>query len=253
MPKRKKDKIEKSAIREFLTTLLWALSIAFVFKTFFFQPFHIPSESMQPELVKGDYIITSKYSLGYGRYAAAPLPFPVNTGRLFERPPKRGDVIVFRIEGGDKNIIKRLVGLPGDQIQMQSGVLYINGLKTTVQAQGEETRLDSMGLADITNVALETFPEGHEHRIYDDILASKLDDTDLFTVPAGHYFFMGDNRDHSGDSRVSPRLGGIGYVPAENLVGKAEIILASGELGFSILKPWTWSKIRGDRLFKGIH
>jgi len=133
---------KKGGIGETVATVLWALGIAFVLRTFIFQPFHIPSGSMVPGLVEGDYIITSKYSVGYGKHAATPFPFPVSKGRWFERKLKRGDVIVFRPEGDNKNFIKRVVGLPGDQIQMKQGLLYLNG---------ERIPVEKTGLVDYTN------------------------------------------------------------------------------------------------------
>ena len=238
-------------LRETLSTIAWALGIAIILRTFLFQPFHIPSGSMQPGLIQGDYIITSKYSLGYGKHAATPLPFPVKSGRLFEREPKRGDVIVFRPEGGRNNLIKRLVGFPGEQIQMISGILYINGERVGVVTEGEEIRLDRYGNDDPVEVQNETLPGGDTNRIYDDLKNSTADNTSVFTVPAGHYFFMGDNRDHSADSRVAAPAG-AGYVPTENLMGKAEFVLLSVKRDFSIKKPWTWHKINGKRFFKGV-
>lgn len=242
----------KSELMETLKTIFWALTMAFVLRTFVFQPFHIPSGSMQPNLVKGDYIITTKYSVGYGKFAALPFPFPVKSGRLMEREPKRGDVIVFRPETVDKNFIKRVVGLPGDEMQMISGRLHINGTATTLLDEGTEIRLDFRDNEDPTNVQTETFSNGHTHRIYNDIENGQSDNTDIYIVPSGHYFMMGDNRDHSADSRVSVADGGAGYVPAENLIGKAQFVLLSVTDQFSILKPWTWGNINSDRFFKAI-
>ncbi|MGB0908238.1 MAG: signal peptidase I [Maricaulaceae bacterium] len=241
-----------SAQKENLSVLFWALLMAFILRTFIYQPFHIPSESMQPNLVKGDYIITSKFSLGYGQLAAEPLPFPVKKGRLFERSPERGDVIVFRAIGNNTNLIKRLVGLPGDQLQMIGGRLHVNGQKNKIEDLGKEIRFDSYGDEDETNVLLETLPDGHSQRIYDDVKNSRLDNTTVYTVPSGHYFFMGDNRDHSGDSRIAAQNGGAGFVPVENLIGRADFILASGTPKFSIIKPWTWLSLRKGRFFKRI-
>ena len=242
-------------VRELLSTVLWALGIAFVLRTFIFQPFHIPSGSMLPGLMQGDYIITSKYSVGYGRHAATPFPFPVNEGRLFEREPERGDVLVFRPEGGKNTFIKRLVGLPGDQIQMINGLLYINAEKVPVERLAIEN-FTSDGRDFTADVFMETFDKGDAHRIYDTQKNSRSDSTGIFTVPAGHYFMMGDNRDNSSDSRVPvdqfTGLGGAGYVPAENIIGRAEIILLSANDDFVIYKPWTWWNMRGDRWFKKI-
>lgn len=253
MSKKTKTKDEKEGgWGELVSTVLWALAIAFVLRTFIFQPFHIPSGSMLPGLMKGDYIITSKYSVGYGRHAATPLPFPVKEGRLFEREPSRGDVLVFRPEGSDKNFIKRLVGLPGDQIQMQSGQLYINGEKMPLERVALEEFTNSFGNVEPAEAFNETFPNGNIHKIYDAQKNGPADNTQIRTVPAGHYFMMGDNRDHSGDSRISVREGGAGFVPMENIIGRAEIVLLSVDDDFVLFKPWTWLNMRGDRWFKGI-
>ena len=140
------DEKKKGGIRETLVTVLWALGIAFVLRTFIFQPFHIPTGSMVPGLLPGDYIITSKYSVGYGKYSATPFPFPKKKGRFFERELKRGDVIVFRPEGGNKTFIKRLVGLPGDQIQMKDGRLYLNGTQVPVESIGTYDYNNNLGI-----------------------------------------------------------------------------------------------------------
>lgn len=247
-----KEKKKPSAIGEFISTVLWAVGIAFVLRTFLFQPFSIPSNSMQPGLTKGDFIITSKFSLGYGRHAAEPLPFPIKRGRLFEREPARGDVIVFRPDGIDKNLIKRLTGLPGDQLQMISGRLHLNGEAVPLESYGSEKRLDKYGNYQDTDVQRETLPGNDIIAIYDAMKNGPSDNTSIFTVPAGHYFFMGDNRDNSLDSRYSVAQGGAGYVPAEALMGKAEFVLLSVNDDFSRLKPWTWANMRGERFFMGI-
>ena len=244
---------EENILKEFASTMAWALVLAFILRTFLFQPFHIPSNSMQPTLTKGDYIITSKFSLGFGRYAALPLPFPVKRGRLFERQPDRGDIIVFRPDGLDRTLIKRLVGLPGDQIQMISGVLHINGTRVDIESFGSEKRLDTYGTYRDTDVQKERMPGADMVKIYDAMKNSESDNTSLFTVPAGHYFFMGDNRDNSVDSRYFVAQGGAGYVPGENLMGKAEFVLLSVSDDFALFKPWTWANMRADRFFKGLN
>ena len=245
---------EKSTnpIIEVLSTVAWALGIAIVLRTFLFQPFHIPTGSMLPGLMGGDYVITTKYSLGYGKYAATPLPFPVKNGRLFERQPERGDVIVFRPEGSDITFIKRLVGLPGDQIHMQNGQLYINGERVKSEVIGEETFVNQYGNDELAEIWRETFDTNNAHVVYDSQKNSPLDNTSVTTVPAEHYFMMGDNRDNSFDSRVSVLKGGAGFVPTENLMGKAEFVLLSVDENFVLFKPWTWANMRGDRFFKGI-
>jgi len=250
------DEKKKGGIRETLVTVLWALGIAFVLRTFIFQPFHIPTGSMVPGLLPGDYIITSKYSVGYGKYSATPFPFPKKKGRFFERELKRGDVIVFRPEGGNKTFIKRLVGLPGDQIQMKDGRLYLNGTQVPVESIGTYDYKNNLGRMEKTKLLVETFPEGSSHEILD---ARKneplLDRTDVRVVPPGYYFMMGDNRDHSYDSRVpvsDEGEGGAGIVPKENIIGRAEIILLSVDEDFVLFKPWTWLNMRKDRWFKDI-
>ena len=236
---------------ETVSTLLWALGIAFALRTFLFQPFHIPSGSMLPGLMKGDYIITTKYSLGYGRHAATPLPFPVKKGRLFEREPARGDIIVFRPEGHTKNFIKRLVGQPGDQIQMKEGRLHINSKPIQIQKVGQESYIDQSGRKVLAEAWSEAFGD-KPHIIYDTQKNGRADNTNIYTVPAGHYFMMGDNRDRSGDSRMSISNGGAGYIPTENLMGKAKFILLSVDDDFALFKPWTWANMRSSRFFKAI-
>jgi len=248
----KEKKKSANPIIETLSTIAWALGIAIVLRTFLFQPFHIPSGSMLPGLMKGDYIITTKYSLGYGKYAAAPLPFPVKKGRLFERQPERGDVIVFRPEGDNKNFIKRLVGLPGDQMQVQKGKLFINGKAIATELVGDQEYVNQNGDNAVAQAWRETFDNGNQHIVFDDQDNGQLDNTSIYTVPAGYYFMMGDNRDNSLDSRVSVRQGGAGFIPTENLMGKAEFVLLSVDNDFVLFKPWTWANMRGDRFFKGI-
>lgn len=249
--KNKEDKA-KGGIGEWLTTIAWALAIAFVMRTFFFQPFHIPSGSMEPNLQVGDYLITSKYSVGYGKYAADPLPFPINKGRLFERELKRGDIILFKPEGNEKTFIKRLVGLPGDKIQMVGGVLQINGKAVAMEKIDQEERMRGNGGTETAEVWRETLPEGHTHKIYDVEKNNAADDTGVFNIPEGRYFLMGDNRDRSGDSRMYAFQNGAGIVPAENIIGRAEFVLLSVTEDFELFKPWTWGNMRGGRFFKGL-
>ena len=248
------DADEKGGIGELFSTVAWALGIALVLRTFIFQPFTIPSPSMYPILMEGDYVITSKYSVGYGRHAAAPFPFPNVDGRLFGRGPDRGDVIVFRPENARENFIKRVVGLPGDRVEMREGRLFINGSAVPTEPVGEEDYLYISPTGVTRNYVVEalreTLPgEDGSHVIYDGIKDSSADDTGVRTVPAGHYFMMGDNRDFSGDSRA---VNGIGVIPAENIIGRAEFILLSVNEDFSLIKPWTWYNLRGSRFFKRI-
>lgn len=200
----------------------------------------------------GDYIITSKYSVGYGRYAADPLPFPINNGRLFERELVRGDIILFKPEGNPKTFIKRLIGLPGDQIQMKGGILHLNGQPVTMELLGQETRIDKFGQPEAAEIWQESLPGGETHKVYDVEKNGEADDSHIFTVPSGHYFMLGDNRDRSGDSRMTLDQGGADYIPAENIIGRAEFVLLSVTSEFELLKPWTWGHMRGGRFFKSL-
>lgn len=254
---KRKAKAKSGGIGETFSTVAWALGIAIVLRTFIFQPFTIPTGSMYPGLMEGDYVITSKYSVGYGRFAALPLPFPNVDGRFLGRGPERGDVIVFRPEGINQNYIKRVVGLPGERIQMIGGALHINGDPVEMELVRNEpySHLSNgqiVGTYD-TELIRERLPgEAEQHLIYDGIKNNNADDTSAFTVPAGHYFMMGDNRDFSGDSRVPVRLQGAGQVPAENIIGRAEFVLLSVDADFVLYKPWTWGNLRKGRFFKGI-
>jgi len=252
-----KDEKPEGGIGELFSTVAWALGIALILRTFIFQPFTIPTGSMYPGLMEGDYVITSKYSVGYGRYAALPLPFPDVKGRFLARGPERGDVIVFRPDGIRQNYIKRVVGLPGERLQMIEGVLQINSQPVDMNLVRTEiyTHRNAGRILGSYNAELyqETLPgEAEPHLIYDGIKNNRSDNTSVFTVPAGHYFMMGDNRDFSGDSRVPITQQGAGYVPAENIIGRAEFVLASVDEDFVIFKPWTWGNFRGGRFFKGI-
>ncbi|MBR7619761.1 signal peptidase I [Phenylobacterium sp. 20VBR1] len=224
---------------EIVKTVVYALMIALFLRVIFFQPFTIPSASMEPTLLEGDYIIVSKYSYGYSKNS---IPFspPIFKGRIFEKPPDRGDIIVFKLpRDGHIDYIKRLVGLPGDRIQVKGGVLWING-KAIPRKPLPPVMVDS-GYGFTRNVERyeETFPNGKTFITYDFGPDGDVDNTDVYVVPEGNYFFMGDNRDNSLDSRVPSEIG-VGYVPAENLVGKARIIMLSWNKGASLFKPWTW-------------
>ena len=235
---------EKSgALNEFVEivkTVVYALLIALVLRVLFFQPFTIPSASMEPNLYEGDYIIVSKFSYGYSRHS---IPFspPILAGRVLERPAHRGDIVVFKLpRDGHTDYVKRVIGLPGDRIQMRGGLLYLNGQPVKREPLPSVREDSGYGFVRDVQRYRETLPGGKSFITNDFGPDGDLDNTEVFTVPEGHYFMMGDNRDNSSDSRVLPEAGGVGYVPAENLVGKAQIILLSWHPGASIFKPWTW-------------
>jgi signal peptidase I len=236
---------------EIVKTIVYALLIALVLRVIFFQPFTIPSASMEPNLYEGDYVIVSKYSYGYSKHS---IPFspPLFEGRLLGQQAKRGDVVVFKLPSdGHTDYIKRVIGLPGDRVQMRAGLLYIND-KLVVREPLAPVRTD-VGYGMIREVARyqERLESGRTFVTQDMGVDGELDNTDVFVVPDGHYFMMGDNRDNSSDSRVPPAAQGVGMVPAENLVGKAEIILLSWKPEASIFKPWTWVlDARPSRFFK---
>jgi signal peptidase I len=239
---------------EVIKTVFFALLIALVLRVLLFQPFTIPSASMEPNLYQGDYIVVSKWSYGYSKHS---IPFspPIFNGRvslpLVSHAPERGDIVVFKLPRDNKtDYIKRLIGLPGDRIQMINNVLHINGapVRDVVVSDADVTNMYGMPIVQ----ADETFPDGSKtFRVQDFGPGNDLDNTGVFEVPAGHYFMMGDNRDNSIDSRVDQSQNGVGLVPAENLIGKAEIILFSWNEGASLWNPVSWfSKIRLNRWFK---
>jgi signal peptidase I len=227
-------------IVEIIKTVVYALLIALFLRVIFFQPFTIPSASMEPNLYEGDYIIVSKFSYGYSRHS---IPFspPIFSGRILEKQPQRGDVIVFKLPSdGHTDYVKRLIGLPGDRIQMKDGLLYLNDVQVKRQYLGTVREESPFGAVRDVMRFRETLPSGKTYVTNDFGTDGELDNTIVFKVPENHYFMMGDNRDNSSDSRVDPSSQGVGFVPAENLVGKAQIILLSWKPGASIFKPWTW-------------
>ena len=250
--KAKRVKKEKSASNEtveIIKTIVFALLIAFVLRVLLFQPFTIPSASMEPNLYEGDYIVVSKWSYGYSKHS---IPFspPVFNGRILGKAPERGDIAVFKLPRDNKtDYIKRVIGLPGDKVQMIANKLYINGAPVQDVAVSRAQMADMFGPRAVTQVR-ETLPGGRTFMTQDFGPGGDLDDTPLYEVPAGHYFMMGDNRDNSIDSRVEMSAG-VGMVPAENLVGKAEIIMFSWTPGASLFNPVSWfANVRFSRFFK---
>ena len=250
MKKNKKTK-EKKTFKQWLVdnakALLWALAIAFAVRSCALEPFNIPSGSMIPSLLVGDYLFVNKASYGYSRHSFPfSLPLVPKGKRVFYSEPQRGDVVVFRLPSDTSvDYIKRVIGLPNDKIQVKGGILHINGKpveRTFVEVVKEDnkiyTRYD------------EKLPNGVVHPIWE--LSNDLpqDNTPEYIVPEGHFFMMGDNRDNSKDSRW---LDEVGYVPRENLVGKAWFIFYSNNGTSPFLFFWNWGKsIRWERIFSKI-
>ena len=228
-------------------TIVYAVLIALVIRTVAFEPFNIPSGSMRPTLLVGDYLFVSKYSYGYSRHSL-PLSLPLIPGRLFMSPPERGDVAVFKLPSDNKtDYIKRIIGLPGDRIQMKVGRLYINDKMIPRKRIVDFVFTDEYGRIQRAAQFIEILPGGREHRILEITDRGQLDNTPVYTVPEGQFFAMGDNRDNSQDSRVARA---VGFVPAENLVGRAEILFFSTNGSARFWEVWRWpSSIRFARFF----
>ena len=232
-------------IRTFFIAALIALSV----RAFGFEPFNIPSSSMEPGLLIGDYLFVSKYSYGYSSLSSLFGLLPVK-GRIFGSEPQRGDVVVFKLPLDNRtDYIKRIVGLPGDKLQMRNGLLYINNAPVTRQKLAYPVAQEYLKVSPQDVDYVETFPEGHQHVIREEGDEKDLDNTGNFVVPEGHYFAMGDNRDNSQDSRTTNVL----YIPADNLVGKAQVLFFSIDQDAHFWEFWKWpSSVRWDRLFQKI-
>jgi len=235
---------------ETFKTVAAALAIALVLRIVIFQPFTIPSSSMEPGLVTGDYIVVSKVSYGWSR-ASFPFDPPLFRGRFLARAAQRGDVVVFRLpRDPSQTWIKRVIGLPGDKIRVREGQVLVNGVAIP-QTPNDLTQDHDAPDRTVMRVD-ERLPNGRAYLTYDGGPGQSGDDTGTYAVPPDHYFVMGDNRDNSLDSRFSPASGGVGLLPAENLVGRAKFVLVSWRQGASLYKPWTWLDLQWDRLLKPI-
>jgi signal peptidase I len=256
------EKKEEGGFAEVVKTVIYALLIAGVIRTLLFQPFWIPSGSMKDTLLIGDFLFVNKFAYGYSQHSCPFSMCPFIEGRIFASEPERGDIVVFKHPGSHIDYIKRLIGLPGDQIQMKDGVLYINGeevpqvpdgtFEEIFEVQGSQGSTPQCANGVVARGAIcekekfiETLPNGVEHSILN-IRDISADNTLVFTVPPGQYFMMGDNRDNSVDSRFPVSRGGVGFVPFENFVGKANRVIFSSA-GKSLFFFWTWRK---DRFFK---
>ena len=245
-------KSQEGGFGEILKVVVQALLIALVVRTFVFQPFNIPSGSMIPTLDIGDYLFVSKYSYGYSHFS---FPFSPDffSGRVMASAPKRGDVAVFKFpKDTSKDYIKRVIGLPGDKIQLIDARLIINGQMVPREPTAKILTRDQFGHETQVPTYLETLPGGVTHQIIQiDGDNGFYSNTPVYTVPPGQYFMMGDNRDNSTDSRVSPDQDGVGYVPFENFVGRAELIFFSIDDVAPVWEFWRWpTSIRWERLFK---
>lgn len=251
----KKDVMAKNNVKnqesfgELARSLAVAVVLAMVFRSLFFEPFYIPSGSMKGTLLIGDYVFVSKYSYGYSRYS---FPFGIEffDGRKFEKePPKRGDIVVFKLPSDTSiNYIKRIIGLPGDKIQVKDSILYVNGVSVPRTRVEDFVDKDEEGNSTVIPQYIETLPNGAKINVLDQLKDGALDNTLVYEVPPHSYFMMGDNRDNSQDSRV---LSKVGYVPEENILGPARVIFFSSST--SLIKVWKWfSSFRTERFFKKI-
>ena len=263
-----KPKPPRSELNETIRFLVKLALAVLILRSFLFAPFSIPSESMLPRLLIGDYLFVTKWNYGYSRWSL-PYGVPLIPGRIMGRDPTRGDVVVFRSpEPDDHDVIKRVIGLPGETIQMRQGTVYLNGkaipklriadftIPLTANFNAEKCGAPFVDV--VANVQIcryprfrETLPGGRSYEVLDQAELPDRDDTGLYTIPAGHIFVMGDNRDDSGDSRF-PAPQGMGYVPLENVEGKAVVNFFSTDGDAEWLKPWTWvSAARWSRIGEG--
>ncbi len=241
-------KKKPSLIGETARTVIYAVVIAFFIRVFAYEPFNIPSGSMKPTLLVGDYLFVSKFSYGYSRYSL-PWGLPLIGDRILASPPKRGDVVVFKLPKDNQiDYIKRVIGLPGDDIQVLGGILQINGKPVARRKLGANIVVKESGHVEPMIEYVETLPNGVEHRIVEVGDTQSGDYTMVFSVPPGHFFMMGDNRDNSSDSRF-----GVGFVPAVNLVSRAEVLFFSQNGTASWWQIWRWPQaIRFGRIGKEI-
>lgn len=236
-----------------LKPILLAVGFVLIVRTVLAEPYHVPSPSMVPTLLTGDQLVAAKYAYGYSRYSSPIDLMPEFSGRLLGKAPERGDVVVFRLpRDPSTTYVKRLIGLPGDRIQMKRGRLYVNEAIVPRRVVGPFA--GDAGQRSAPTLYVETLPGGREHQIVEMSDTDQQDDTPAFVVPPKHYFMMGDNRDNSVDSRISVADGGVGFVPADNLVGRADLVLLSRDPSVAWSDVAGWSHFfRPGRLLDRIH
>lgn len=242
------EKKKEESWRETFLTVIYAVLIAGCIRAFLFEPFKIPSGSMYPTLEIGDFLFVSKYTYGYSRYSF-PFGLPAFEGRIWQDLPERGDVVVFKYPGDNKtDYIKRIIGLPGDTLQLKDGRLFINGKIVDRQEVGKYVIDEYTILPMVFTEYVETLPNGRQHRIIEASDDESVDNTVEFHIPENHYFMMGDNRDNSNDSRKD-----VGFVPLDNIEGKARFLFYSHDDKVVWYNPISWiMAIRWDRLFNKI-
>ena len=251
------SKARRSETRETLVFLIKLVIVVALFRSFLFAPFNIPSQSMLPQLYVGDYLFVSKWNYGFSRYSL-PFSLPLIPGRVLAHDPTRGDVVVFRGPAEDNHdVIKRVIGLPGDTVQMRAGQVILNGKPIpkqrvadfvipitpnypTSECPAPFQASDAKGTPVCRYQQFrETLPSGKTYLVLDRGDFAQADDTDVYSVPAGQVFVMGDNRDDSGDSRFAPP-DGVGLVPMERIQGRALVLFFSTDGNAAWLLPWTW-------------
>jgi signal peptidase I len=242
---------EKSGVKDTVRVVIHALILALLVRVFLFQPFNIPSGSMIPTLLIGDYLFVSKYSYGYSRYSF-PFGFNLFPGRIWASEPEPGDVVVFKLpRDNETDYIKRVIGRPGDEIQMVHGVLHINGKPIEKVRVDDYVVTDEAGSERRMPRFIETLPNSVSYPVLDLVKEGFGDNTEVYKVPEGKFFMMGDNRDNSTDSRF---LSEVGFVPFENLVGKAQIIFFSMDENSRFLEFWDWpNSIRWSRILRTVN